>query len=130
MKRKDYRDHCYACFRITANKNFALHYNKVKKDYLGWKAYVFKSNRGWKSKITKEILQELITKQKNICPICADDISKIRWEIDHIVPMALEGSHEPSNLQIVCRPCNRGKWDMGLEYYIAHCRKVALKHPA
>lgn len=30
-------------------------------------------------------------------------------EIDHVVPESKGGSHDPDNLQLLCRPCNRRK---------------------
>jgi 5-methylcytosine-specific restriction endonuclease McrA len=32
-------------------------------------------------------------------------------EVDHIVPLARGGAHEPTNLAPACRPCNRSKRD-------------------
>ncbi|MDQ3274069.1 MAG: HNH endonuclease [Actinomycetota bacterium] len=32
------------------------------------------------------------------------------FAIDHIVPLALHGPDIPSNLQVMCQPCNRSKW--------------------
>jgi 5-methylcytosine-specific restriction enzyme A len=30
-------------------------------------------------------------------------------EIDHIIPLAVGGTNDLSNLQVLCRPCNRQK---------------------
>lgn len=40
------------------------------------------------------------------CNICQ---SKTFLEIDHIIPVSNGGSHEESNLQVLCRSCNRSK---------------------
>jgi 5-methylcytosine-specific restriction endonuclease McrA len=31
------------------------------------------------------------------------------WELDHIEPFSMGGTEDPSNLQVLCRPCNRLK---------------------
>jgi|SRR6478609_1463279 len=41
--------------------------------------------------------------------VCAACGSTEYPEIDHIMPIALGGTSEDSNLQILCRPCNRSK---------------------
>lgn len=40
---------------------------------------------------------------------CAACGSTDHPEIDHILPLALGGTHSPANLQVLCRPCNRSK---------------------
>lgn len=42
-------------------------------------------------------------------PICASCGSDDHIEIDHILPIALGGTSERFNLQLLCRPCNRSK---------------------
>jgi hypothetical protein len=37
------------------------------------------------------------------CALCQ---STMRLEIDHIIPMSGGGTHDPSNLQVLCGPCN------------------------
>ena len=41
---------------------------------------------------------------------CRKCRSARRLEIDHIVPLSKGGSSEKSNLQVLCRRCNRSKW--------------------
>ena len=31
------------------------------------------------------------------------------WDLDHIIPRALGGSDDPSNMQVLCRACHRNK---------------------
>lgn len=48
----------------------------------------------------------LFEKQKGLCAACSSDD---RLEIDHIMPLVLGGRNDPSNLQLLCLPCNRSK---------------------
>jgi 5-methylcytosine-specific restriction endonuclease McrA len=46
--------------------------------------------------------------QRWMCPICRTSIRK-EFHVDHIMPLAKGGSHEPSNLQLLCPQCNLRK---------------------
>lgn len=54
------------------------------------------------------VITELRALQKNKCTICRCTFSKF-VEIDHIMPIALGGTNERGNLQLLCRYCNRSK---------------------
>jgi hypothetical protein len=41
---------------------------------------------------------------------CRDCYSAVNLQIDHIVPLCKGGTSEESNLQTLCRRCNRRKW--------------------
>jgi len=63
-------------------------------------------------------------RERNVGKISAADVKKVRatavcahcgqshpkMEIDHIVALSRGGSNHLSNLQLLCRPCNRSKW--------------------
>lgn len=48
--------------------------------------------------------------QKGKCAVCKKHLNG-KWHVDHIVPLARGGSNWPSNLQLLCEPCNRSKSD-------------------
>lgn len=48
-------------------------------------------------------------KQKGICPICKKHFDISEMEGDHIKPWCEGGKTEPSNLQMLCKDCNRHK---------------------
>jgi 5-methylcytosine-specific restriction endonuclease McrA len=43
------------------------------------------------------------------CTYCATDLTET-CEADHFIPIAKGGGHEPENIVLACRPCNRSKW--------------------
>ena len=48
-------------------------------------------------------------KQKGICPICKQHFEIEQMEGDHITPWVEGGKTDPSNLQMLCKDCNRHK---------------------
>ena len=56
----------------------------------------------------KTILTELKRLQNNRCAYCQQIVTGTP-HIDHIMPKALGGSNEMSNLQLTCAPCNQSK---------------------
>lgn len=46
--------------------------------------------------------------QKWKCAICRKNVKR-KFHVDHIMPLALGGPHEPSNLQLLCPTCNLRK---------------------
>jgi 5-methylcytosine-specific restriction endonuclease McrA len=49
-----------------------------------------------------------VLRQKKVCHWCGAKCAK-QFEVDHIQPLARGGKHEPRNLAISCRTCNRSK---------------------
>jgi|ERR1039458_6401788 5-methylcytosine-specific restriction endonuclease McrA len=42
----------------------------------------------------------------------------VRVHVDHIIPLACNGTDDIDNLAIACEFCNHAKWDMSAETYI------------
>jgi 5-methylcytosine-specific restriction endonuclease McrA len=57
---------------------------------------------------TQEDIQILFKRQRGKCACCRESI-KDGYEIDHIEPVSKGGSSDPTNLQLLCMPCNRRK---------------------
>ncbi|WP_345090145.1 HNH endonuclease [Flavobacterium chungnamense] len=55
------------------------------------------------SQTTKKIVY---TRDGGVCQCCGSSYS---LEYDHIVPFSCGGSSSPSNIQLLCRKCNRSK---------------------
>lgn len=53
-------------------------------------------------------IKRLLKLQRGLCAYCRCDISK-GFHVDHIMPVALGGDSDPSNLQLTCATCNQRK---------------------
>ncbi|MFZ2488419.1 MAG: HNH endonuclease [Anaerolineae bacterium] len=56
--------------------------------------------------LTPQKRQRIRERDNNKCVICG---SGDRLEVDHIIPAAIGGTNEDSNLQTLCMKCNRAK---------------------
>lgn len=59
------------------------------------------------NKYKREDVARMFDAQMGLCVYCRTFLSK--YHVDHILPLALGGSNDPSNLQLLCPPCNRQK---------------------
>jgi 5-methylcytosine-specific restriction endonuclease McrA len=50
----------------------------------------------------------------NICPSCEEKVDKLT--IDHVIPLALGGLHDVSNIQPLCSFCNSKKNAKHIDY--------------
>lgn len=53
--------------------------------------------------IPKKIRDNIFSVYSHKCTICGSDK---KLEIDHIFPYSKGGTNDPSNLQVLCKPCN------------------------
>ncbi len=60
-----------------------------------------------------DFMQGLWDLQGGRCGICGDPLHPAQFQVDHIVPVSLGGSHEVSNLQLTHARCNvlKGRQD-------------------
>ena len=59
----------------------------------------------------KGLKRELMRRQDNTCVYCSHRRIARSLDIDHMIPVVDGGSNDPSNLQVICRPCNQRKGD-------------------
>jgi 5-methylcytosine-specific restriction endonuclease McrA len=52
---------------------------------------------------------EIYQRDQKKCYICDTPLTIKQIELDHIIPIVLGGSSDPSNIACSCRPCNRSK---------------------
>lgn len=69
--------------------------------------------RGATGKHTYADIKALEVSQAMLCanPFCRVDIAA-GYHIDHIMPIALGGTNDAANLQLLCGPCNLSKGDL------------------
>ena len=55
---------------------------------------------------------EIFERDGGVCRGCGRELVNEPggFQLDHIVPISLGGPDIPANLQLMCAPCNRGKW--------------------
>lgn len=59
--------------------------------------------------IPKRLRFEILRRDNHACRYCGATAPDARLTIDHVVPVVLGGSDDPSNLVSACRDCNAGK---------------------
>ena len=71
----------------------------------------------------------LFLKRRGICTSCSqkNDAGKA-WDIDHILPLALGGTNELENLQILCKPCHHSKTSQSDIPRIAKTKRLKERH--
>jgi 5-methylcytosine-specific restriction endonuclease McrA len=64
-------------------------------------------------------VNRLYRKQKGCCCYCGETFTKANGHtVDHVVSLAVGGSHWPSNLRLACRKCNSAKGAMSAHEFI------------
>lgn len=59
--------------------------------------------------ISKRLRFEILKRDGNACRYCGAMAPEVKLTIDHVVPVALGGTDEPTNLVAACKDCNAGK---------------------
>jgi 5-methylcytosine-specific restriction endonuclease McrA len=65
-------------------------------------------------------IQALYKLQQECCAICSDKLNG-KYHRDHIMPLALSGSNDISNIQLLCQPCNSKK---GAKHPLEYANKL------
>lgn len=58
--------------------------------------------------ILRPLINRLLVKQRGMCAICHRDITT-KFHVDHVIPLALGGTNNSQNLQLLCPSCNLSK---------------------
>lgn len=72
--------------------------------------------RDARERVTARVKQKIFARDGHKCVACG---SGPPLEVDHIIPVSLGGSGDETNLQSLCRPCNRRKGS-GSNRRVAH----------
>lgn len=59
--------------------------------------------------VSKRLRFEILRRDNHQCRYCGAKAPDAVLRVDHVVPVALGGSDDPSNLVAACEPCNTGK---------------------
>lgn len=103
--------------RAKDQANCRRYYHEVRKhqaDYRETKNAHHRTRRARKSGLngthTKADIDEILRRQKYKCAECGASVKKrANRHVDHVMPLALGGSNDKSNLQVLCPPCNLSK---------------------
>lgn len=74
---------------------------------------------------TAKELGELLVSQGYECAACRRGLSPDTAEIDHLIPRSDGGGHAATNLQWLCKPCNRAKGSLSMDEFVDMCRRIA-----
>lgn len=55
------------------------------------------------------VFDVILQRDRGHCGICGDPVMENTAELDHVIPLAAGGTHEPENIQLAHRACNRRK---------------------
>jgi 5-methylcytosine-specific restriction endonuclease McrA len=72
---------------------------------------------------THQDVADLLRIQRYRCAYCHVRITSKTKQIDHIMPLALGGTNNRCNLQMLCRPCNARKRD---KHPIEYAQSIGL----
>ncbi len=59
--------------------------------------------------VSKRLRYEILRRDNHACRYCGAAAPDVKLVVDHVIPQALGGSDESSNLATACVPCNSGK---------------------
>lgn len=60
-------------------------------------------------KVSKRLRYEVLRRDNHTCRYCGGVPPDVRLTVDHVIPIALGGPDDPSNLVAACADCNSGK---------------------
>ena len=79
--------------------------------------------KGAGGKFTAQDVAEIRTMQRGKCAYCKTLLSRIKEHVDHIMPIALGGTNNRSNIQLLCAPCNLQKH---ARHPVVHAQSLGL----
>lgn len=59
--------------------------------------------------VSKRLRHEIFRRDGHTCQSCGAKAPDVKLEPDHVIPVTLGGSDDPSNLRTLCADCNSGK---------------------
>lgn len=74
-----------------------------------------------RQKMTTNLKKFILERDDYTCQVCGASLHNdfnLKLEVDHIVPVSKGGKTDPSNLQTLCRKCNRSKGAKSMEVFV------------
>lgn len=59
--------------------------------------------------VSRRLRFEILKRDSHLCRYCGAKAPDVPLTVDHVVPVALGGSDDPTNLVTACKDCNSGK---------------------
>ena len=59
--------------------------------------------------VSRRLRFEILRRDSHTCRYCGGQAPDVKLTVDHVVPVALGGNSDPTNLVTACRDCNAGK---------------------
>jgi hypothetical protein len=59
--------------------------------------------------VSRRLRFEILRRDNHACRYCGATAPEVKLTVDHVVPEALGGTDDPSNLVTACQSCNSGK---------------------
>ena len=59
--------------------------------------------------VSKRLRYEILRRDNHTCRYCGSAAPDVKLTVDHVLPVALGGSDDPTNLVAACADCNAGK---------------------
>ncbi len=59
--------------------------------------------------VSRRLRYEVLRRDNHACRYCGASAPDVPLTVDHVIPIALGGTDDPSNLVTACQPCNAGK---------------------
>lgn len=73
--------------------------------------------------ISNSLRFEIFQRDEHICQYCGRRPPEVELEIDHLIPVAKNGTDEPENLVTSCKECNRGKSARLIRSFTGHSQE-------
>jgi 5-methylcytosine-specific restriction endonuclease McrA len=105
--------------RMAENKEWKKKHKEAVKLYM---RAIKVMRRNAEGRFDESDIVRMLAEQNNLCIGCSIDIST-SYHVDHIKAVTKGGTHWPSNLQLMCGPCNRSKGTKTMEEWIAWKQK-------
>jgi len=107
---------CRQCGKKLGKSRFNIHSKKVSgRDHICRACRQIRNlNRrahklGHKGYIKKDEVQAQYEYQKGVCYYCGEPMRRMRFTLDHVIPLSRGGYHDITNIVCACNMCNSRK---------------------